>query len=67
MDKPGKAIRKFALRMKEIEEDLSGSALPLAKEASIQRPDKSSMIKIADSFVIVKENAKEYIPERADV
>ena len=51
----------------EKEEDLSGSALPLAKEASIQRPDKSSMIKIADLLNLVKWDAAQYVPKRVDV
>ena len=57
----------LALMEKEIEEDLSGSALPLAKEASIQRPDRSSMIKIADLLNLVKWDAAQYVPKRVDV
>lgn len=55
------------LAVEEIEEDLSGSALPLAKEASIQRPDKSSTVKIADLLELVKGNAEKYIPKQDDI
>ena len=57
----------LALTVEKIGEDLSGSALPLTKEASIQRPDKSSMIKIADLLNLVKWDVAQYVPKRVDV
>lgn len=52
------------LAVEDIEKDLPGSARPLTdKSASMQRPDKSSTIRVADLLNLVKGDTEKYIPQ----